>query len=74
MLDEDIEITKEVLETFKEEYGDSLVIERFEQKVLQEKSSILSYFFADKIEGADIKAHEQVIIDSKDPKYNYDFA
>ena len=62
------------LEAIKEEHGDSLVIERFEQKALQEKNPVLSWFFATKIKGADIKAHEQVIIDSKDPKYNYKFA
>ena len=56
---------KEELIKLKEEYGDSVVIEQLERNVLQVKNPELSYFFATKIKGADVKAHEQVVIDSK---------
>ena len=67
------EITEELMK-LKEEYGDSVVIEKFERNVLQVKNPELSYFFATEIEGVDKKAHEQAILDSKDPKYNYMYA
>ena len=50
------------------------IVKRYEDKILSLKNNELSYFFAKNIEGADVKAHGNVIIGSKDLEYNYYFA
>ena len=57
---------------YLEAYSD-INIKENEQIVLECKT-FLSYRFALKIPGADIKAHEQVILEFKDPKYSCWFA
>ena len=54
--------------------SDAQVIDYFEKSVLAAKNPELSCWFALNIKGADVKAHGQVVIKSKDPKYNYVFA
>ena len=49
-------------------------IELFEEKILNLNSPELSYIFSKTVNGANIKAHEKVILESKDPQYNYLFA
>ena len=48
-------------------------IKENEQIVLETKTT-WSYLFARYVPGADIKAHEQAILEIKDPKYSYWFA
>lgn len=50
------------------------IINMYEEKILNLKNPELSFWFAQNIKGANIKAHGQVIIDSKDLAYNYEFA
>ena len=54
--------------------SDAQVIDYFEKSVLAAKNPELSCWFALNIKGADVLAHGQVVIKSKDPKYNYVFA
>ena len=50
------------------------IVKRYEDKILSLKNNELSYFFAKNIEGADVKAHGKIILDSKDLKFNFLFA
>ena len=49
------------------------IIKRYENNILSLKNNKLSYFLA-KIEGADVKAHGNVVIESKNLEWNYNFA
>ena len=67
------EMNKKVIDKIKNDilefhtmYGARKVIEEFEAKILELKNPDLSYFFAGNIQGADIKAHEQVVTSSDD--------
>ena len=51
-----------------------LIISRFESKIFDLKKPELYFWFARYIAGADVKAHEQIVINSGDPEYNYKFA
>ncbi len=51
--------------------SDAQVIDYFEKSVLAAKNPELSCWFALNIKGADVLAHGQVVIKSKDPEYNY---
>ena len=44
----------------QQEFGDEIVIAKFEQNVLMLKNPELSYYFAKNVKGADVKAHEKV--------------
>ena len=44
------------------------------EKIVLKCKTIWCYSFAANIPGADIKAHEKVILESKDPEYSYYFA
>lgn len=55
-------------------YSDEDIIKEFESKILKLNSLALSFFFAKNVKGADIQAHEKVIIASKDLERNYMFA
>ena len=57
----------------KQKFGDKIVIAKFEQNVLNAKNPKLSYYFAKDIKKSNIKAHGKIILDSKDPEYNYLF-
>ena len=62
-------ITEEILISMRgvqKGLGNSVVIELFEKKILKVKSPKLSYYFARDIEGADILAHGNVVINSGD--------
>ena len=54
----------ETLDELRTEMPDEKIIELFEKKVLNIKNEKVSYYFAKDVKGADIKAHQQVIIDS----------
>ena len=50
-----------------------LIVGRFESKILNLKNSKLSYWFVLNINGANVRAHGRVIINSGDPELNYIF-
>lgn len=70
MIQKLIDKTKE----YCEKYGAHHTIIDIERDVLKINNPLLSYCFARDIEGADIKAHGQVVINSKDACLNYCFA
>ena len=55
-------------------YPDGEILKKYEASILQLRNLELLHFFAINIIGADIKQYGQVILESKDPKYNYLFA
>ena len=54
--------------------SEQLIVSRFESKILDLKKSKLSYWFAQNVKGADVRAHGRVIINSRDSEWNYKFA
>ena len=58
----------------RNKYGEKAVIDNFEKNILKAKNPELSYCFLIYIDSADVKAHSQVAIDSKDLKWNLEFA
>lgn len=52
-------------------YTANYMVNLFEQRILDLKSPYLSYVFAYYIKGADVKAHKEVILASKDPVLCY---
>lgn len=63
----------ESIDNYKDKMGNLSTIEKYEQKVLDLKNPRLSYEFA-LIEGANIKAHENIVVESNDLGYIYLFA
>lgn len=58
----------------RNKYGDKVVIDNFETKILKANNPELSYWFLLEIDGANVKAHSQVAIDSNDLEWNLKFA
>lgn len=54
--------------------NDDQIVERYEKRALQLNNCRLSLLFAQSVEGADIRAHEDVVINSCDLDCIYDFA
>lgn len=61
-------LIKNIKEYYKS-YGAKKTILNFEDDILKLNNPLLSYWFARNIKGANIKAHEQVVLASKDPEY-----
>ena len=50
-------------------FSETELVERYESKILSLKNGELSYVFIKNIKGADVMAHGQVIIESKDSRF-----
>ncbi len=71
------DIEKEIINKikyFSEKYGHERTVIEFEQDVLSYKNAYLSNLFALNVEGANLHAHEKVVLKSNDPLRNYEFA
>ena len=69
----------ELLDKIKYEHGDKKVIELYEKRILELKDPRLSFEFAKRYKGANIRAHEDVVLDSDGTEYEsylyqYNFA
>ncbi len=64
---------KEKLQKYYQEYGSEDTINQFEEDILNIHDPELSYFFADTI-GGNVARHGKIVIESKNPEYNYSFA
>ena len=68
-IDENIkEIMFYIKAVVQDSWGNKQAIILFEEKILKVKNPELSLLFAKEIKGANIKAHGQIILNSKDPK------
>ena len=59
---------------FRNKYGDELTIANFEGNILDIKNPHLCYRFAAYIKGANIDAHQKVVMEYKKPQLCLDFA
>lgn len=57
---------KEAIEICLKDFGPEFLIEHFEQKVIESNNEDLSYYFAKEVEGANINAHEQIVLNGED--------
>lgn len=65
---------KETIEMHLKDFGPEFVIECFGPRVIEQNDSYLSCYFASSVEGADIEAHEQIVLNSNEPIDSYYFA
>ena len=72
MLNDIIVLLKNI--KMKELLTDEEIKNTFEERILNINKGPVSYYFAKNINGADIKAHGKVVIESKDLGLNYLFA
>ena len=59
---------------FNRRYGDKKTINNYEANILDLKNPWLCCRFAGLVYGTDKKALEKVVIESKNPRYCYEFA
>ncbi len=57
-----------------ESYGAKKTILNFEEDILKLNNPFLSYWFAGSIKGANIKALEKIVLESKDSEWCYRFS
>ncbi len=62
------------IKNMQERIGNQKIIDIFEKSVLKIKNPELSCWFVENIEGADMQAHEQIVLDSKSIFWNLEFA
>jgi len=65
---------KEAIDEFYEKYGSEQTIKYLESLILEMKNGEVSYYFAKKMDGTSIKAHEQIVIETNDANLNCSFA
>ncbi len=66
-------IIKYLIELNELGVSENEIIKRYEEKILSLKNVKLSSFFAETVKGADVKALEKAVLESKDPEWNFCF-
>ena len=67
-------MTVDKILNYLNEFGPAATIKEYEEKVLNLNNPELSYYFAANVPGCNLKAHEQIVRNSRNVQYIYLFA